>query len=87
MTGVRQHQLWVAPDTQTYYVIQVHPDATADCCPVFITGTGQDAMAFKKARGVTLRVKTSEMLEKWMPTAPDPSTPPTWHQRILADDD
>lgn len=91
MSGVRPGQLWVSPDPETFYVEAidyVNGEMTATVLPVRISGTGPGAVILPaRGKGGRLKIKTSVMLEFWMPTTHEPSPAPTWHERILADDE
>jgi hypothetical protein len=87
MTGVQPKQLWVSSEAepQVFYVSSVQLDGMANVIPVRIDGTGRQAQVVRT--GKTRRVRTSEMLDTWMPTTHEPDPSPTWHERIMADDE
>jgi hypothetical protein len=85
VSGVQPGQLWISPEPETYYVSAIGNDGTVCVVPVRISGTGPHAQIIRK--GDSKSVKTSEMLELWMPTAKTSEPGPTWHERIMADED
>ena len=80
MSGVQPKQLWTAPGPETYYVIDVFPDDTAEVVLVRIEGK-----TIIPRSGVR-RVSTAAMLTGWMPVALRGEPAPTWHERLMADE-
>lgn len=88
MKGVREGQLWTSPEHELYYVRCVTLSGLATLYPVTVEGKGRRAHLRTRRGASVMEIKTSEMLEWWMPTTMNPPVPPpTWHQRLLADDD
>lgn len=86
MSGVQPKQLWKSIEGETFYVLNVLPDDTVDLIPVrCIEEVGLEMRVL--VRDAITNIPTKTLLTTWMPTAKPSEPSPSWHEKILADDD